>query len=246
MIEYLHKTTLKMLKEVVRIFDQNDISYMICGGTLLGAITSKSFIPWDDDVDLCVLENDYDRMKKVLLDSLPQWMVLQCSETEPHYYHSWLKVRDKASIVYPNEVNYLYNGVWIDIYKLSPVKLKDVPYLVCKEHIDYLYRRSTMGCITKEELDRRLQENHLKERLVFEEKVRKTSNDDKVTYIIWSASKILIEQEWCTSTKYYSFEGVMLKSFNNPDAYLRRHYGDNYTVFPPDDMRRVGINKVDY
>ena len=246
MIDYLHSKTLEMTKEVIKIFNDNDIRYMICGGTLLGAATTGKFIPWDDDVDICVLEDDYDKMYKLLLSSLPDWMVLQCVDTDPKYYHGWVKVRDKASTVYPNEPNYKYNGVWLDLYKLTKTKLKEVSYLICKEHIDYLHRRHNTGCISKEELEKRLLENNLYEKLAIEESNKNSSTDETEAYIIWSASKILVEPEWCFPTKPYNFEGLSLQSYNNPDAYLRRHYGDNYMTLPPDELRRVGINTIDF
>ena len=102
MIDYLHTQTLKMTEVVINLFKEHNIRYMICGGTLLGAYTTNKFIPWDDDVDICVLEEDYDKMLSILLSSMPDWMVLQCDKTDPKYYHGWVKVRDKASIVYPN------------------------------------------------------------------------------------------------------------------------------------------------
>lgn len=246
MIEYLHKTTLKITEEVLKIFNKHNIHYMICGGTLLGAATTGKFIPWDDDVDICVLEDDYEKMRTLLIHYLPDWIEVQCSETEKYYYHGWIKIRDKYSTVFPNEPKYKYNGVWLDLYKLTLVKRKEVPYLICKEHIDYLYRRCDTGCISMEERDSRIDKNNLIERLKKASLDAENSTDDTDLYIIWSASKILIEKEWTFPTKDLTFEGLSLKSFNNPDAYLRRHYGDNYTVLPSYELRRVGINKILY
>lgn len=246
MIEYLHRTTLEITKLVVRIFDENNINYMICGGTLLGAVTTGKFIPWDDDVDICVLEQDYDRMKKVLISKLPNWIEVQCYETEPNYFHGWVKVRDKKSIIYPNESNYKCNGVWLDLYKLTLTKQSKVPYLITKEHLEYLNRRYATGCISAEERDRRISDNKLEEKLINAKKLIISEEIDSDVYIVWSASKILVEKEWCLPYNIYKFEGINLKSFNNPDAYLKRHYGDSYMKLPPEEARRVGINKIEY
>lgn len=147
MIQYLHNKTLEMLKIIIPIFETNNIHYMICGGTLLGAASTDKFIPWDDDVDICVLEDDYEKMIDSLISNIPDWMVVQCDKTEPHYYHGWIKIRDKESKVYPSEQNYQYNGVWIDIYKLKKLKRKNVNKEIVKEHIDYLRRRYLGGSI---------------------------------------------------------------------------------------------------
>lgn len=243
-IDYLHNTAFEMLKEVVKVMEANDIRYMICGGTLLGAVTTGKFIPWDDDVDLCVLDDDYEKLKKCLLSSLPGWMDVQCNETEPHYYHGWLKVRDKNSVVYPNEPMYRHNGVWLDIYKLTLADRKNVESMILQEHLDYLNRRYVSGCITKEEMEKRIEANNLIDLLRDAKFKASQSIDDSQVYIIWSASKIIIDKAWCMPLSEVVFEGVNVTTFNKPEAYLIRHYGENYFSLPPDESRRVSINKI--
>ena len=70
------------------------------------------------------------------------------------------------------------------------------------------------------------------------------STDESEVYIIWSASKILVESEWCLPLSKCTFEGIPVTTFCRPEAYLVRHYGETYKVLPPDEMRRVGINNI--
>ena len=183
-------------------------------------------------------------MKKCLLASLPDWMEVQCNETEPHYYHGWLKVRDKNSVVYPNEPMYRQNGVWLDIYKLTLTTNRIADVLILQEHVDYLKRRYTKGCITKEEMEMRVEANNLISKLNEVKRKANCSQDEKEVFILWSASKILIDKEWCIPLSEVTFEGLKVSTFNRPAAYLERHYGKNYMIIPPDEKRRVGINKV--
>ena len=132
MLRYLHETGLKMLKEIVRVFEKHNIRYSICGGTLLGACTTGRFIPWDDDVDMCVIEEDYEKMRIALINELPSWMLVQCIQTEPKYFHGWIKVRDRNSKCYPEKDGYDVSGVWVDIYKLIPIKEKRIPFVITK------------------------------------------------------------------------------------------------------------------
>lgn len=246
MLEYLHSKTLEIFKEVKSILDESGIRYMVCGGTLLGAVTTGKFIPWDDDFDMCVLEEDYDKMKSLLLQKLPSWIEVQCNETEPHYFHGWIKVRDKSSKVEPNEPMYKENGVWLDVYKLTKTKRKDVEYLIHQEHLDYLSRRCLLGCITEEEKNRRVEERDLFNKIKNAKQLALMSYDESEVYIIWSASKILVEPEWCLPLSKCTFEGIPVTTFCKPDAYLVRHYGETYKTLPPDEMRRVGINNVEF
>lgn len=246
MLEYLHYKTLEIFKEVKSILDENGIRYMICGGTLLGAVTTGKFIPWDDDFDMCVLEEDYDKMKTLLLQKLPSWIDVQCNETEPHYYHGWMKLRDKCSKVEPNEPMYKENGVWLDVYKLTKAKRKDVEFLILQEHLDYLNRRCLLGCITEDEKNKRIESRNLVQKIENAKFAALRSTDDSFVYIIWSASKILVEPEWCLPLSECTFEGIPVTTFCYPEKYLICHYGDNYRSLPPDEMRRVSINMVQF
>lgn len=253
-IDYLHKRTVEMFKQMKRIFDYNNIRYMICGGTLLGAITSGRFIPWDDDFDVCIFEEDYERAVACLTDKengLTDGVVLQCVETDPNYYLGWMKIRDRRSHVYPDAPKFIENGVWIDLYKIVKRKAVDVPVLVAEEAIEYLKRRLSVGGLTLEEYDIRIHDGQLMEHLETAKRIREKeillTHDEFTTrnvYVIWSASKIMLEEKWIEPLRVVTFEGIEVTTFGNAEAYLEQHYGDSYSELPPDEMRRVGIAKI--
>lgn len=126
------------------------------GGTLLGAYTRQSLIPWDEDIDISIFEEDYEKAKEVLIKELPSWCMLQCEETEPKYYHEWIKVVDKNSSVYPANTPYKENGCWVDIYKLRKMHKCDVDYNIALDHLTYLKRRLKVNDITKKEYNQRV------------------------------------------------------------------------------------------
>lgn len=244
MMDYLHKTTLEMLKVIVPVFEQNNICYMICGGTLLGAFTTGKFIAWDDDLDICILDSDYDRAMKCLVREVPDWMCVQWTTTEARYYHGWGKVRDRKSHVYPDTAIYAENGVWIDLYRLLHVRRAEIPLLVAQEHMNYLDRRLAAEDISQEEHDKRVADNNLLLRIKEGTDQAQSSPDQEKVYIIWSASKVAISEENCFPRRKYTFEGMELYGFNNAVEYLTSHYGESYSTLPPDDQRRIGINRI--
>ena len=246
MLDYLHATTLKMLKIIIPILEKEKIRYFICDSTLLGAITLADFIPWDDDIDLCVLEEDYEKMTAALLSQLPDWMLVQCKATEPNYYHGWIKIRDRNSHIYPDEPLYACNGVFIDLYKLSLVNTSEVEYLIAREHLDYLDRRYRAGGISQEERDQRIKSNDLYQRMNTAAQAAQRAESEKGdVFLVWSPSKTLVEPVWCFHRKRYSFEGMELYSFFDAERYLIRKFGDNFRTLPQEEKRQVTYNRVD-
>lgn len=242
--DYLHNRTLEIFKQVKAVFDANNIHYMVCGGTLLGAVTTGHFIPWDDDFDMCIFEEDYEKAIQLLIDNLPDDILVQCPKTEPHYFHGWVKVRDVNSKVEPATESYANNGVWCDIYKLTASKEKDVPYRIAKEHLAYLKRRLMVKDITKTDYKNRIRKASVYSRIFkgFMQSVFSLKNND--VYIIWSASKIVLNKDWVLPLKTYTFEGEKVTSFNFAESYLIAHYGKDFAILPNEELRRIGINNL--
>ena len=85
---------LEMAKQVTAILDKHNIRYTMYYGTLLGAIRHKGFIPWDDDFDLGVLDEQYDEGMEWLRMEMPESLFLEDGKSEPLYFHAWAHVAD--------------------------------------------------------------------------------------------------------------------------------------------------------
>lgn len=171
---------------------------------------------------------------------------MQCPQTDENYYLDWCKVRDKNSHVYPDIPTAKENGVWIDLYKLVKVKEKDTKWIIAKGHLDYVNRRYSLGGLTKEQYEERLKKGHLKCKYIKEKfkSIFKIKKEEE--FIIWSASKIVVRKEWVLPLRTFEFEGLFVTSFNRAEEYLRQHYGETYMKWPDDDLRRVGLTKIEY
>lgn len=64
-LKRLHEVSMLLLKKADCVMKENSVGYMLDAGTLLGAIRHKGFIPWDDDADICMLREEYDRFLEI-------------------------------------------------------------------------------------------------------------------------------------------------------------------------------------
>ena len=111
-----------ILDYVVEVCDKNSIKYFLSYGTLLGAVRHHGFIHWDDDIDLVMLRDDYNRFLKIIeTDPHPRYRVL--TPKNKGYFYTFVKVVDTETNVVEEEVEQMpVNGVWVDIFPLDGVK----------------------------------------------------------------------------------------------------------------------------
>ena len=124
----LRRAQLRML-EMLQFIDQvcrdHQIVYWLDSGTLLGAARHKGFIPWDDDVDICMPRADMKKFRKLMLENNPSHeFVVQCKASDPHYFGAWITLRDlKSEYLQQNPIHNIrkYRGLQIDIFPLEDV-----------------------------------------------------------------------------------------------------------------------------
>lgn len=125
--EQLRKAQLllqKILDEVVRVCEENNIHYFLHYGTLIGAIRHNGFIPWDDDIDICMTRNDYDKFCSIAQEQLSDDFSLQNENTDEYYAGSYSKViLNNTKWIENNakETKRKYIGLFIDIFPFDMI-----------------------------------------------------------------------------------------------------------------------------
>ena len=101
------------------ICQKYDLKYYLASGTLLGAVKYQGFIPWDDDIDVFLIRDDYERLLKILeTEDNADFMVLTCYNTKDYYY-PYAKLVNKHTKVIDNARNIKKLGVFIDVFPLD-------------------------------------------------------------------------------------------------------------------------------
>ena len=143
---------LEMAIAVRDILEKRQIPYFLTYGSLLGAVRHQGFIPWDDDFDLYLFDDSYDKAMTALREELPEDMFLEYWETEPKFFHAWAHVKDVHSRTecefFPHDGHYAHQGISLDLYKVKRMPFSSVASYRLGENIAYLIsgHTSVEGC----------------------------------------------------------------------------------------------------
>lgn len=113
---------LDMLLYIDKICKDNDLEYTLADGNLLGAIRHGGFIPWDDDMDICMDRDNYNKLCNILITSPHPQYVLQNNDTDPGFFGVWSVLRDtKSEYIVDTTLHKIrkYRGLQIDIFPLE-------------------------------------------------------------------------------------------------------------------------------
>ncbi len=219
----------EMAKIIAEALDRHGVKYMISFGSLLGALRHDGFIPWDDDFDFMILEDNYEEAVRSITDDLPDWIAVQSQDTDPNYLPSWTTLVDKSTEAYSeNDGGHAllkYRGVRVDLFRATRCQLSKVKEIRLLEAIDYYERkRGLPNAITEEVYRERIEP--LKEQLESLRLQPEVLADDPEVYTFVSSR---ISKYHCGDIfplKRYTFNGAEFWGPNNADALLTESYGD--------------------
>ena len=121
-IKTIQDRELSVLKELTPIFEKYGIMYALYYGSLIGAVRHKGFIPWDDDLDIVMPREDYQKLKTIANEVLPEHLFLQDFSTDYEYPSYTAKIRDSRTTMiekgYRN-LKKMNHGIWVDIFVLD-------------------------------------------------------------------------------------------------------------------------------
>lgn len=125
--EKLHAQQIQLIGELRRICEKHGLRWYITAGTLLGAVRHKGFIPWDDDMDIAMPREDYDRLSAVCQKELGEEFFFQDEKSDPGYMYYFSKIRKNGTRVQEPSLKgaNMHEGIYIDIFPLDVCPQKD-------------------------------------------------------------------------------------------------------------------------
>lgn len=250
-ISKLRTSQMEILNYVVDLCEKNNLQYCFIGGTLLGAIRHDGYIPWDDDLDICMPREDYEKLKKIFPKN--EKFILDDYSTNKQYWLPFLKIRNCKTIYKENlQENYDGNsGIWVDIFPLDNGN-KKINFI---EKVQFIFvgiirtsiAKKSKVIVGKDKLSKRIFINVFKflpknVLISFQYKLMTLNKNCNSEYVINLGSQYGYKKQVHLRNKIFPckkhvFEGKLYNVPNDSDYVLRNIYGADYMKLPPIEKR---------
>jgi len=258
-IDKLHNTLCDIADYIFKICEENNLTCMLLYGTALGAYRHKGFIPWDDDMDLGMPREDYEKFIEIMKTKSEGYSI-QNEDIEENYFLSFAKIRKDNTLFLEKAAIgvFEHNGIYVDIFPLDYVDDPDTfLYKMKSYYITYLkhiLRFSACPNLYKEKIgslrfviekiislpakivNRRFLVKHL-------HNLMKSNGDKDSAKYVAQYDEIISRQ--IVPLSYY-FPCISLEFYNKYlavpgqiEKYLENFYGVDYMQLPPEDQRRT-------
>lgn len=260
-MDLLHQVDLEIAQDVVRICQEHGFKYYMLGGTMLGAIRHKGFIPWDDDIDFGMPRDDYECFLEVAPRELAHHLKVVNYRTDPNFQYYITRILDTQTKVVEERIgnNNKYTHASIDIFPVD-----GTPNNVFLRKIYFfrvLYHRALMSLCYKDSIDRKRSRGTAEklllwvmERIPVEKLTTPYKQKCKIDKLLRSQrvegskyignimgayrTREIVPAEYYGQGKFYDFENTQFMGMDMYHEYLTHTYGD-YMELPPEEHRKT-------
>lgn len=258
-LRHLQTILLSMAKEVDDLCIKHNITYYLFGGNVLGAIRHKGFIPWDDDFDITLIREEYERFMDICRNELDKdkYFIEESGKEWPMCYS---KIRLKDTYVKDKEeydgIPENCKGIWIDVFPLEHARKSSIGKLwqyFCGKSLvaNSLRVRGYKSAASWKKfimgMSIPLAVNLIKNFITHQ--ARNTGAVDS-SYVCFMYGMTRFKNSFFSKNVfgnpvYVEYENIKLPIPEQYDYFLRSIYGD-YMKLPPEDKRQTHISKIDF
>ena len=241
---------LEMMVWLDGVCRRHHIPYWLGSGTLLGAVRHGGFIPWDDDVDIEFRRDDYQHLLEVLeQETAGTDYVVQTHESDPGYFFTYAKLRDRRSRL--NEQTgydriFTYQGIYLDLFPLEPMPA--VLHWLSNRTFGRIYKVMRNPEYNCQQLIRKTDSIYrFNQRYVFPvlRMLSRFSSSRLLRYAPGIPFESSREPNELFPLSNVVFEGHRFWAPHNPEAYLRRMFGD-WQRLPDLDKIQTHTAKIEF
>ncbi len=250
-LRQLQLTMLDILKVYDEFCRKHGLKYSLCYGTLIGAARHQGFIPWDDDLDVCMTRCDYDRFIQLWNKEHPDGYVLQNKENSKYFDQSFTKIRKDHTTFLQDEweIGNHHTGIFLDIFPMDRIPYKKIQRILFKwncmryQLLTREFVPTNSGFIMK--LGSKLillctpSEKRRKAREKLLKKIAKFNSCKELRHILietMESLKVTFDSDMSQEYVDLPFEDGMFMCYKKWDEMLQLTYG-NYMELPPEDER---------
>ncbi len=245
-INELQAVILKIGKEIHSICEEHHIDYFMLGGTFIGAVRHKGFIPWDDDMDIGMTYENYQKFISIIKHYNHPWLIFDIPGISKGYSKLFIKAYDKNTTFLEWDKNKEAKGVFVDIFPV--VYCGDTFEQGKKEWKRYQFYRALMDrknytlhsefsfkdkclkmislCLPKSYIFNQVQKQY-----------RKLAKKPTFLSIALDGGiKDIVQTSYYKNLSFYNFENTQFYGVTEYDKYLTDVFND-YMVLPPIEKR---------
>ena len=251
-IREIQQMELGIMEYIHEICQKIGVKYFLAYGSLIGAVRHKGFIPWDDDMDICMLREDYEKLQDYLISNPDERYEVMSYKNNLNYVYPFMKVQDNQTYLLEEDVRIDSNmGIYVDIFPVDGYEDDSV----FKDKMTRLIKKRQLSCYTfkgitntKSLLNSLIRyisvivfyfTNTNKYIRGIDElaKSRKVLDYEEVDYLIYKdMNKPVWRREWLEQVTTGTFEGKEFMIPKNYHEILTSDYGD-YMQLPPVELR---------
>lgn len=245
-MECLKQKEIRLLRAFMEVCEKLNLKYYVLGGTLLGAVRHQGFIPWDDDIDLGMPREDYEKFLECAQAHLPENIFVQSFRTDPQLPCNFSKLRDSNTTFVEDSIRDvpINHGIYIDIFPLDYYPDRGRKLFSVKET---LLKLRIADAFTLKSQKLKVKAARCVARVLYPTVAGAVAKRDKMHRSVTSGryianhcgawgKKEIVPAEWYGEGTALTFEGLEVQAPSGYREWLTQVYGD-YMQLPPEEKR---------